>query len=110
MGKKIGTQRRGKGKGRYTSPSHRYKYDAKYKVEEKAQGTVVRLYNAPSKTGLVMIIRWDDDTMTAMLAPEGITVNDRVNIGAAELEIGNVLRLADIPDRWDDLRHMWLEH
>jgi len=59
MGKKIGTQRRGKGKNRYTSPSHKYKYDAKYRKEENVTGTITKLYNEPSKTGLVMIVRWD---------------------------------------------------
>ena len=55
MGTPIVTQKRGKGKHRYTAPSHRFKTVCKYRdfdetKERYNRGVVLDLFDDPSKT------------------------------------------------------------
>jgi len=98
MGRPIPSQKRGKGAGRYTAPSHRFKTQAHYR-EQEGQGEVIGFYKDPSKTGIVMGVEWADGKKTALLAPEGIRKGEGVTQSAdAKVKIGNVLPLGNIPE------------
>jgi large subunit ribosomal protein L2 len=98
MGKRLRTQRRGKGKGRYVAPSTRYYSEARYRDAASLQGRVLDLVKDPSKYGLLMRVQWNDGNTGYYLAPEGIAVGDTVKQGAGDVSIGSVLRLSDIPE------------
>ncbi|MCD6414816.1 MAG: 50S ribosomal protein L2 [Candidatus Diapherotrites archaeon] len=97
MGKRIKTQRRGKGKHRFTAPSHRFKTDAKYRRGSYV-GVVVDLKKDPSKYGILMSIEWEDGKKNQYLAPEGICVGDEITQETVEIENGNILKIKDIPE------------
>jgi large subunit ribosomal protein L2 len=97
MGKRIRTQRRGAAKHRYTAPSHRFKTTASYR-EGEMRGVVTSLEKDPSKTSILMEIKWEDGTKTTYIAPEGICVNDEITQGGQKLETGNVMTLKNIPE------------
>ena len=97
MGKRLKTQRRGKGTPRYKAPSHRFRSTGKYREEEMA-GLVTNFTKDQSKHSLLMNIKWEDGTKTTYIAPEGIRVNSEIKQGGKDLAIGNILKLSDIPE------------
>jgi large subunit ribosomal protein L2 len=98
MGKPIPIQKRGKGKGRYTAPSHRFKTQAHYR-QGNATGLVAYLDKDSSKTGVIMSVNWGDGKRTWMLAPEGAYKGEEVAQGPeVPVAIGNVLPLRSIPE------------
>ncbi len=100
MGKRILSQRRGKGTPAFKTPSHRFKTDAKYKHFDKTiKGKVIDLIDDPSKTGIIMLVEWENGERTMYLAPEGIGIGDELIQGPdAGISIGNVLPLKAIPE------------
>ncbi|MBN3037462.1 MAG: 50S ribosomal protein L2 [Candidatus Diapherotrites archaeon] len=97
MGKRIGTQRRGRGAARYTAPSHRFKSEAKYKPGN-LEGVVTDFEKDASKTTVMMKIAWKDGTDSYYLAPEGVFTEQGVVQGTGPVNIGNILPLASIPE------------
>ncbi len=101
MGKPLISQKRGKGSPAYKAPSHRFKTRAKYmKTQgEVIRGTVVDLIDDPSKTSLIMKIKWENGKVIEYLAPEGVGIGDTIKQGPTdELGIGYVVPLANIPE------------
>ncbi|MCD6522840.1 MAG: 50S ribosomal protein L2 [Candidatus Diapherotrites archaeon] len=101
MGRPIGTQKRGKGSHRYRRPSHRYKTEAHYRPNNGGilKGVITGFDHDPSKTAILMKVKWQDGNESLYLAPEGVFVNDMIEQGAgASLSIGNVLPLSEIPE------------
>jgi large subunit ribosomal protein L2 len=97
MGKRIITQKRGKGSQRYVAPSHRYKTEAHYAQGERS-GVVEDIQHDLSKTGIVMRVGWDDGRKNMYLAPEGMMTGDRVVQGGSGIALGNVLALTSVPE------------
>lgn len=105
MGKPVIAQRRGKGGPVFTAPSHLFKVDVVFRTYDKREkegvirGQVVSLIDDPAHSALVMGVRLDDGTLHYFLAPEGIAIGDRIELGRdAALLLGSVLPLARIPD------------
>lgn len=105
MGKPVIAQRRGKGGPVFTAPSHLFKVDAVFRTYDEREregvvrGQVVSLIDDPGHSALVMGVRLDDGSLHYFLAPEGIAVGDRIELGRdAALLPGSVLPLARIPD------------
>ncbi len=100
MGKRIISQRRGRGAPVYRVPSHRFKTNAKYEnFKDTVKGKVINLIDDPSKTGIIMVIEWENNSKSKYLAPEGIGIGDEILQGPdAGISIGNVLPLKAIPE------------
>ncbi len=105
MGKRLKQQRRGSGTPRYRSPKTRAKCKVcfrKYDDDEKAGllgAEVVEFIDDPLHNSLVMKVRYDNGEEGYLLAPEGIAIGDRFEVGAqARLSIGGVYPLFRIPD------------
>lgn len=105
MGKRLKQQKRGAGSPRYRSPSCRYKTDLSYRSYDDIEktgvltGKVVSFVDDPSRTALLMKVKYDNDESGLLLAPEGIAIGDRVDVGAqGRLILGSVLPLYRIPD------------
>jgi len=100
MGKRIITQRRGRGTSVYRAPSHRYKYSLTYpKTDEKLKGIIIKLIRDQARNCPLAIIKFDNNEQANIPAPlsvrEGSTVyyNDENN-----LTPGSMLELSKIPE------------
>ena len=102
MGRRIQGQRRGRGSPTFRAPSHRYKADLSHRKVEDADvvsGTVVDIEHDPARSSPVADVEFDDGDRRLVLAPEGIGVGDRLQVGvSAAIEPGNTLPLAEIPE------------
>ena len=79
MGKRIITQRRGRGTSTYRAPSHRFRYSLEYpKTDEKLTGKIIRLLHDPARTSPIAVIEFEDKTRINIPAPmnvrEGSTI------------------------------------
>ena len=101
MGRRIQGQRRGRGTSTFRAPSHRYKAELSHKKSEDKDtisGTVVGIEHDPARSAPIALVEFEDE-QRMILAPEGITVGEELQIGvSAEIKPGNTLPLAEIPE------------
>jgi large subunit ribosomal protein L2 len=97
MGKRLAQQARGKGTSKYRAPSHRYKYTVKYPASP-AQGVVKKLINDPAHTAIVAEVVYKNGKKGYLLAPEGLRVNQKLQVDGEKVALGNVLELGKIPE------------
>lgn len=104
MGKRLKQQKRGSSP-RYRSPGHRFTTDLSYRVYDDIEKTgmlkaqVLALVDDPGRDSLLMKVRYENNEVSYLLAPEGVSVGDVLEVGAqAKLQKGNVLPLYRIPD------------
>jgi large subunit ribosomal protein L2 len=102
MGRRIRGQRRGRGGSTFRAPSHRYKAELSHRTVEDGdvvRGEVVDIEHDPARSAPVAAIEFEDDDQRLVLAPEGVTVGDEIQVGvSAAIEAGNTLPLAEIPE------------
>jgi len=102
MGRRIQGQRRGRGGPTFRAPSHRYegkKHHRKVEDGDVVAGTVVDIEHDPARSAPVARVEFDDGDQRLVLAPEGIAVGERLQVGvSAEIKPGNTLPLAEIPE------------
>ncbi len=99
MGKKLGQQRRGKGKPRYKSPSHRHKGKIRYPSISNEKGTVKEIIHDPGKTAPIAIIGLEKGK-SSIIASEGLKVGDEIEFADDGKKIGrgNILPIGSIPE------------
>ena len=106
MGKRIKTQRRGRGSMKFTAPSHHFKSEASYRNSSHGgqepdliEGIIERFIDDPARTTILAGVRWADGRSSEYIAAEGIAVGDTLEQGRnARVRIGNVLPLGVIPE------------
>ncbi|MEZ3115160.1 50S ribosomal protein L2 [Halobaculum sp. MBLA0147] len=102
MGARIQGQRRGRGGSTFRAPSHRYKSDKQHKTtedDETVSGEIVDIEHDPARSAPLADVEFEDGDRRLVLAPEGVTVGEEIQIGvSAEIEPGNTLPLAEIPE------------
>jgi large subunit ribosomal protein L2 len=98
MGKRLITQRRGRGFGRYRSPRHLRFTDVKHPRIRNANGRIVELTHEPGR--IAPIVRVDYGTTEQwMLAPDGVTVGQEVVFGRrGPIAAGNTMPVGDMPE------------
>ena len=98
MGKRLIQQRRGRGTPTYRAPSFRYEGEVKH-YGMQTSGMVMDLIHCAGHSAPLMEISYMTGDKGLSFAPEGIRVGDEIAIGiGAEVKLGNVLRLGDIPE------------
>src|SRR3989338_10589204 len=97
MGKRLIQQRRGKGTPRYRAPSHRYQGEVKHYAMQTS-GMVTDLIHCAGHSAPLMEVAYLTGERGLAFAPEGIRVGDEIEVGSAEVKMGNVLPLRDIPE------------
>jgi large subunit ribosomal protein L2 len=104
MGKRLITQRRGRGTSTYKSPSHRFKGEIKYRRMDDAEkdsvvyGTIKDLINCRGHRAPLALVKYDKEEVL-ISASLGMKVNDVVAAGAtAPVQTGNTLPLNNIPE------------
>lgn len=105
MGKRIITQRRGRGTSTYRSPSHRYIDRArhrKYDDIEKTSvitGKIVDLLDCPGHSAPLAEVKFADGKRVYMIAPLEVRVNSTISSGSKAIPVtGNTLPLSSIPE------------
>ncbi len=101
MGKRITSQKRGRGTRRYIAPSHRFFATAKHKglSDNNLFGSVIDLVHSVSHSAPLALVKYDDGETCYIVAPEGIAIGDVILSGKSnELKIGNTLELGSLPE------------
>jgi large subunit ribosomal protein L2 len=102
MGKRLIQQRRGRNKTKFNSPSHRFKGKIKYiyNIEGKKEGTVKDIIHDSGRTAPLAEIKFNDNTKTLIIAPEGMKIGDKIKFTDKkdEVKTGNVLTVGNIPE------------
>ena len=100
MGRRIQGQRRGRGGSTFQAPSHRYKADLEHRsTDDTVTGEVIDIEHDPARSAPVALVAFEDGDRRYVLAPEGLAVGDELQVGiSAEIEPGNTLPLAEIPE------------
>lgn len=98
MGKKLRTQRRGKGGPNYRSPSFKHVAPGRHPSAREAKGRVVDIIHAPGRSTPLMKVTFDGKE-EYMIAAEGNFVGQDIGIGPGSvLESGNVLPVGEVPE------------
>ena len=106
MGRRIQGQRRGRGSSTFRAPSHRYKTSLRHQSVDDGEllvGEVIGIEHDPARAAPVAEVEFDTESdqpdRRLVLAPEGIGIGDRIEIGiSASVQAGNTLPLAEIPE------------
>jgi len=99
MGKRLIQQRRGRVRGRFDVPSHRYRGRIKYSRDKKEHSGVVEdIFHDPGRTAPLASLRLDDNKKILTLAPEGVKVGHEIKFtdNKDEATVGNVLPIGKI--------------
>jgi large subunit ribosomal protein L2 len=97
MGKRIISQRRGRGTNTYKSPSFRFKGAVKHPSMETS-GRVIDLVHCSGHSVPLMDVSYLNGQRLLAPAPEGIKVGDEVLCGNGATKEGSILSLTDIPE------------
>lgn len=99
MGKRIISQRRGKGSMTYRCPSHNFKGMVKHpSFHENVTGEVVDILHCPAHSAPLAQVEFTNGETCLMIAPEHLILNQKVESGTKNIEIGNLLCLKDVPE------------
>ena len=101
MGKRLIQQRRGRNKGRFKSPSHRFKGDIKYPNDTKKHtGVVKNIIHDSGRTAVLASVELENNEKITTLAPEGIRIGDKIIFSDTKEDItrGNILPIGKIPE------------
>jgi large subunit ribosomal protein L2 len=103
MGKNLRQQRRGKGSSTFLAKGKGIK--ATYvSIDEKQksgilQGQVMDLIKESGRNSILALIQLEDDSTNYVIAAEGVSIGQNIAFGKnAEIAIGNVLPLGQIPE------------
>ncbi|MDR1954342.1 MAG: 50S ribosomal protein L2, partial [Candidatus Methanoplasma sp.] len=97
MGKRLITQRRGRGGSHYRSPSHRHVDDVRLPPFDEGVGTVKDLIQAPGRTSPLAVIDFNGVT-DYQLAAAGTVVGQKIFVGSDKVVPGNITSLFRIPE------------
>ncbi|MBI2667562.1 50S ribosomal protein L2 [Candidatus Woesearchaeota archaeon] len=100
MGKRLITQRRGKGTFAYKSHSHRYKGKITNLVnKETLKGEIFDVIKCPGHTAPLAKVIYENGQQVLIPAPANIRIKDKISIGDnVEINTGNTLPLKNIPE------------
>lgn len=98
MGKRLITQRRGRGGSQYRSPSHRHVEKIQHPKVDEVSATVLDLIHAPGRTSPLAEIALPNGK-DYVLAAEGMKVGQQITIGEnGQIKPGNILMLGNAPE------------
>lgn len=100
MGKNLIQQRRGRRKGRYNVPSHKFRGKIKYSNKVELKGIVEEILHDPGRTSPLAKIRFENNKTMLILATEGTEVGREIKFteNKGDCEKGNILPVGTIPE------------
>ena len=98
MGKRIISQRRGRGTSTYKAPSHRYKYSLNYpKTDEKLKGTIKKLLQDQARNSPIAIVQFENDETINIPAPLNVKEGSTIYYNSQQTP-GSISKLSDISE------------
>lgn len=97
MGKRLPSQRRGRGGSAFKSPSHRHRAPNTLPKVHQARAEVEDIQHNPGHSAPIAVLRLEDGSKDTLLAADGLAVGDEIGIGEGEAQLGSVLPLGEIP-------------
>lgn len=97
MGKNLIQQRRGRGTKTFTSPSFRFKGEAKH-YNFETEGMITDIVKCPGHSAPLMEVSYLTGEKNLTFAPEGVKVGDKISLGNVEPAPGNVLPLKELSE------------
>jgi large subunit ribosomal protein L2 len=98
MGKRLITQRRGRGFGRYRSPRHLRFTSATHPKIREGTGTVVDIVHEAGRIAPLAKVMYGNNEQF-MIAPDGMTVGQEVSVGARGAVVaGNTMPVGNLPE------------
>jgi len=101
MGKRLIQQRRGRTKGKFKSPSHRFRGEIKYRRDtNKHEGVVEEIIHDSGRNTPIARVKLEDNKKMLILAPEGLEVGDKIKYteDRSDVNVGNILPIGKIPE------------
>jgi large subunit ribosomal protein L2 len=104
MGKRIKVRRRGDAKSpTFRAPKLHKKGAVKYPPydsyrDSSLNGEIIGLEHERGRSAPLAKIKYADGKKSYIIAPEGISVGEKLTIGVPELRLGNTLPLKEIPE------------
>ena len=105
MGKRLITQRRGRGTSTYRAPSHRYIARARHRkyddIEKNSliKGKIIDIIHSQAHSAPLAKVRFDNGELVYIIAPDNLKVRTEISSGyKAGLSNGNTLPLSGIPE------------
>lgn len=95
MGKRIITQRRGRGSSTYRVSKRAFRYKIQYPKNLSGEGEVIKLINSSAHTAPLAKIKYDKETFY-IPAFEGMLEGQKISFGK-EIKEGNIVKLENIP-------------
>lgn len=98
MGKRIITQRRGRGTSTYKAPSHRYKYSLEYpKTDKQLKGTIKKLLQDQARNSPIAIVEFENKEIITIPAPLNIKEGSIVYYNSQQTP-GSITTLSNVPE------------
>ncbi|MEE9592868.1 MAG: 50S ribosomal protein L2 [Thermoplasmata archaeon] len=97
MGKRIISQRRGRGSPTFRSPSHRHAGAVSLPPFGEGSGVVTELLHATGRSAPLARVRFPQGEYL-FIAPDGLAEGQRVLVGAGEIERGHVVEIGGLPE------------
>jgi large subunit ribosomal protein L2 len=101
MGKRLIQQRRGRTKGRFKSPSHRFRGKIKYSTNsKKIEGIVEDIIHDSGRSAPLAKVKLSDKKLIKVIAHEGVKVGDTIKFtdDKSNVNVGNILPIGQIPE------------
>lgn len=101
MGKNLIQQRRGRVKGKFNAPSHRFRGEIKYHQDTaNHQGVVQDIIHDPGRTAPLAKVTLANGKKILAIASEGMEIGDTIvfTTDKKEVSVGNVLPIGNIPE------------
>ncbi len=101
MGKRLIQQRRGRNRGHFKTPSHRFRGEIKYLQDtNKHEGVVEDIIHDPGRNAPLISVKLENNKKILTLATEGIKVGDKIKFTGDKKDIGrgNILSVGLIPE------------
>lgn len=99
MGKRLYSQRRGRGTNTFKAKLKGINSQYLAQNEELMKGEVIDLKKETGRNAIIAQIKFDNGTQEEIIAAEGIYIGQKIQQGpGAEISIGNILNLSDLPE------------
>ena len=96
MGKRIITQRRGRGTHTYKVRRKAFRFKVQYPQRLEGEGEVIKLFNSPAHTAPLAKIKHGKGTFY-IPATKGMFEGQKIKFGGKEIKPGNIIELKNIP-------------
>jgi large subunit ribosomal protein L2 len=96
MGKNLTQQKRGRG-----SPVYRrtgFRFAGANRIGKNGTAVITELISCPAHSAPLARLKYDDNSTSLVIAPEGVRAGQTILIGGSDINLGNIAELKNIPE------------